>query len=210
MDILEQPIQSVQPVETPDGFLVDPETGEIVGLAAFDPFDPAAPAPSLDPEQFHVTDLRSAEWVLQKLQETDSEIARLDALCRARVEALQTKIAGQKKRRDWLLKRFAPELEQFAVKELEGKKGRTLKTGFGSLAFHKSRGRIEVKAESKDAALDWLQSRYPTAIKVSKSILVSELKGHEAQLPDSLFTVVKPVDEFKICTGFLNLRKSEE
>lgn len=53
-----------KPVEN-GGFLIDPDTGEVLGLAGID--------------QFKVTDAESAEWVLEKILQAESDTSPVNA-----------------------------------------------------------------------------------------------------------------------------------
>jgi hypothetical protein len=173
---------------TADGWVVDAETGEIMGRHDTH-------------EAFHVTDMSSAEWVLQRMQETDAQILAETAILQARIEAQQKRIDVQKRRRDWLDRRFGSELEVFAAQELDGQKSRTLETGFGKLSFRKGVQKIAVREGRMETAIAVCLNLFPNAVKVTESLLVSELKGHESELPGDLFEIIPAADKFTVTTG---------
>ena len=167
-----------------DGFVVDIETGEILGHAKAQ-------------GRFAVTDAASAEWVLERIQASDAEIAALDARAKAISENIAAMRKEHEKRRDWLLTRFTLELDLFAANELAGKKTRTFKTPFGTLSYRTTPGSIKVL--DMDVAVKWAEMYEPDAVKVVKSVLVSNV-GPANALPDC-FEVTEPADKFYIKTG---------
>ncbi len=177
---------STETITTAEGWIVDTETGEIIGRADVH-------------ELFRVTDMDSAEWVLARMQETDAQILAETAILQARIEAQQTRIDVQRRRRDWLERRFGPELEIFAAQELDGKKTRTLQTGFGKLSFRRGVEKIVVREGCIITAVTWAKMNCPAAIKTTETILVSELKGQK--LPDDAFEIIPAADKFTITTG---------
>lgn len=172
-----------------NGWLVDDETAEILGVAG-------------RPATFEVTDLSSAEWVLERVQECDALVTadtlRLDAI-KAQLEA---RIKDHKRRRAWLLRKWAGQLEEFARQNLLGKT-KTLKTAFGSLSFRKSPTRIL----PLDGALEWVKIHCPDAVKVEERILTTPLKGME--LPEKLFEMAGGDEGFWINTGLCNTPASQ-
>jgi hypothetical protein len=173
-------------ITTHDGYIVDPETGEVLGHTEAS-------------ERFAVTDIESAEWVLSKMQEAQADVlaqrCRLDAI----QSQMQAMIEDKARRCSYLEARFGHELEAFAARELEGGKSKTLKTPFGSLSFRTVPGSIRVV--NVELAVVWAETFEPKAVKVSKSVLVSGLKGMESGLPSAAFEVVPPNERFRIETG---------
>ena len=167
-----------------DGFIVDTETGEVLGHAEAH-------------ERFTVDDAHAAEWVLERVQSADAEIAACDARFKAISENIAAMRKEHEKRKGWLLARFALELEAFASLELEGKKTRTFKTPYGSLSFRTVPG--SVKVLDMEAAVKWAKMYEPDAVKVTESVLVSKV-GPTNALPDC-FEVSASSDKFYIKTG---------
>lgn len=167
-------------------WLVDPETGEITGR-----LDMA--------KDFHVTDMASAEWVLENLQEAEFETAKLQAMKDERIAAMNAMINTAQKRTDWLLWRFKDELEDFTRKQLEGRKEKHLKTPFGRLEFSNRERRKVVVIDIARAVL-WCTRNAKEAVKTVKTILVSELKDR-TDLPKNVFEIVEPKEKFEIKTG---------
>ena len=167
-----------------DGFIVDTETGEVLGHAQAH-------------ERFVVDSSNAAEWVLERIQAADADVAACDARLKAISENIAAMRKEHEKRKDWLLMRFAAELEAFAAAELDGKKTRTFKTPFGSLSFRTAPG--SVKVLDMEEAVKWAKMYEPEAVKVTETVLVSKVT-HPNSLPDC-FEVSGPADKFYIKTG---------
>lgn len=153
-------------------------------------------------DEFHVEDMASAEWVLERMAEVDGDILGLEARLAAITDQMGAMVRDRKNRREWLDRRFGAELEHFAAGELLGAKTRTLKTPYGSLSFRTSPGSIKVVNE--EGALEWAKAHCPEAVKVKESVLVTPLKGQEEMLPVAFFEVEGPKDRFYVKTGVDN------
>ncbi|MEN6537404.1 MAG: host-nuclease inhibitor Gam family protein [Bryobacteraceae bacterium] len=140
-----------------DDLWIDADTGEVVGLAT----------------PFQVNDEDSANWVLEKIMNAEADIAREQMKLRAIQERSQANVKRLDRRVEWLKARFGPELEEFASKQLEGKKSRTLNLLFGKLSFRKNAGGIRVADEMP--AIEWAKAKCPDAVKVKESFLISSL-----------------------------------
>jgi len=176
---------AVQPetVTTPDGWIVDADTGEIIRHSC---------------DAFAVTDRDSAEWVLEKMQEVDASIVADEIRLRVIAERIQSRIKHQEQRRNWLRNRFAGELEEYAQSALTGQKARTLILDNGKISFRKTPGSTTVIDMA--AAIVWAKSNAPDALKVTETVLVTPLKGRD-DLPEAIFTVTPPSEKCTIETG---------
>lgn len=180
-------------IVTKDGYLIDDETGEVVGHAD-------------SPEAFRVTDLASAEWVLEKMQTTDADIAALESRKRAIVANIDAQVKAHQSRRQWLDARFLNDLRQFAAVALSGVKAKTVVTPFGKMSFRKVASRVVVT--DTDAALAWAEREMPGAVKVSKSILVSAIpRGMD--LPAFAFGLTETEERFSVDTGIKAAREEQ-
>jgi len=142
-----------------EGYLVDPETGEVLGLAS-------TPTP-----EFEVTDVDSAEWVLAKIGEADAEILKLQLMLNGSIERMTKRIKAQQRRSDYLRARFEPGLTEVARKNLP-KSGKTWNALNGSVAFRATKDRVDVPKENTDQAIGWLKKKgLNEAIKTTESIL---------------------------------------
>lgn len=140
-----------------DGFIIDTESGEVLGLAT---------------QEFHVTDEASADWVLKKLTESEAEIIKLNLMLESVAERLASERKAAERKVEWLKARFGAELEQFAKENLPKGK-RTWKGTWGEVSFRTSPARLEVTDE--ETAIKWAERNCPSAVKVSKKFLKSEL-----------------------------------
>ena len=150
-----------------DGYIINNETGEVVDLIS--------PA-----QEFHVTDASSADWVLQKLCDAESEIARRRLIIASVIERQETEIRAQERRIEYLKFRFGQELEAFAKENLPANK-KTWKGTYGEVSFRLTSPRLDVVNEGD--AIRWAQANAPDAVKVETSLLKSKLPAELLDLP---------------------------
>lgn len=160
-------------------FLVEVGTGEVLAVE--------------QPEGFAVRDRASAEWVLERIFDAEADDAALEERKRILVRNIERMQEAQRRRAAWLRRRFEPELREWARAELEGKRGRTIRTPFGTLSFRKGRRRVVV--EDEDGAVAWARRHRPEAVRVEERLLVSRLA--EGDSPDGC-RIVPPEDAFEI------------
>lgn len=171
-----------------NGFLIDSETGEVVGLAGVK-------------EDFTVTDAASADWVLERLMDSETQVARLNIKLKALTENIQTQIKAEERKQKFLKFKFGPALEHFARVALEGKKTKTLPLTFGKLSLRTVKGGLRVADAEK--ALEWALNKADHAVKVVESFQISLLTANEKQkIIDTMTAGVVEVDEE---TGEANL-----
>lgn len=145
-----------------EGYLIDPETGEVLGMA------------SLPKPEFRVEDAESADWVLKKICDAESEAARIKMVLASVQERLETEIKAQLRRVEYLKYRFGPDLEHFAKENLpKGKK--TWKGVWGEVSFRSTKSRLDIVDEEK--AIAWAKSdaALEVAVKVTEKLNKSEL-----------------------------------
>lgn len=171
-----------------NGLAVDPETGEVLGL-------------EIEHEQrlpFHIHDLSSAEWFLEKLQEEELDLAALEARVAILLENTKRLRAQKQKRVDWLRMRFVPELREWARAELAGKKQRSIATVFGRISFRKVPAKLKVVDEQE--ALRWAKEFVPKAVKTTEHFLVSEVPSSLVVVPDGC-ELLPESESFRVDTG---------
>lgn len=119
-----------------DGFIIDADTGEVVGL---------------EKGEFHVTDEASADWVLEKMMDAQANAARVQIKRKALLENLDEQERHYKRTYDFLNYRFGRELAEFARRRLEETKAKTkvVKLSFGRLSFRTVRGGLRVADPEK-------------------------------------------------------------
>ena len=145
-----------------DGYLVNSATGEVVGLVD---------------DTFHVDDEKSAEWVLEKMQQEDAQVAGLTARLNAIKENIETLRNRHANRRTYLETKFGAELAEFAKTQLDGKI-KSWTCPFGTVAFRSTPERLAVADEDK--ALEWAKVHEPQAVKTTEKFLISRL-GKDTQ-----------------------------
>ncbi len=150
-----------------NGFLIDAETGEVVGLAGVK-------------EDFTVTDEKSADWVLERLMDSETQVARLNIKIKALTENIQNQIKAEERKQNFLKFKFGPALEHFARVALEGKKTKSLSLTFGKLSLRTVKGGLRVADAEK--ALEWANKEgFDDAIKTVESFQISALTPEEKQ-----------------------------
>ena len=150
---------------TEDGYYVT-EDGEIVGIK-----------PAFVEREF---DGDYASWVLEKINELDSDIAGLNARQASILENIATQKRHAEQRKNYLLFKYSQSLTEFAKENLpKGKK--TWTCDYGSVKFTSKPARLKVSDESK--AIAQARELEPEAVKVSESFLISKLsKGTQDML----------------------------
>lgn len=145
-----------------DGYKIDPATGEVVEITAL-------PKPD-----FRVTDAESADWVLKKICDAESEIARLDMVLASVRERLEADRKAQARRVEYLKAKFGADLEEFAKENLPKGK-RTWHGTWGEVAFRSTKPRLDIEDDAK--ALAWAKASPLTesAVKVTEKLNKSEL-----------------------------------
>ena len=170
-----------------DGFIIDIETGEIIGLAR---------------PEFHVIDADSADWVLEKILDAKANIAREDMKLKSIAENIESRKADQQRRIAYLEWKFGPELEQFAKEAVANQKTKTWKGVFGQLKFRTVKGGVRVS--DPELAFETAKSQqWVEAIKTVESFQISKLpdalKSEAASLPG--FEVKPDSEVFDIKVG---------
>ena len=169
-----------------DGYVIDSETGEAIGVV-----EPYA--------RFEVTNDSSANWVMEKFMDCDTLEGALTARKAALLKNMDSQIAAVQQRKAYLKHRFEGDLRDFLRIKMKSMKSKFWQGDFGRLSVRKTPGSIEVL--DRVGALEWAKANVPSAVKVAESVLVSELKGKEDDLPASVFAVHEPGESFKVESG---------
>jgi len=143
---------------TVDGFVVDLDTGEVLGFAII----------PLGKEEFDVTDVESAEWVLRKMLEAKAAIEAVHQtadviLARNILAAAEGLTKPHANKLKWLTERFGSQIKDVAKANLPAK-GKTWRSLYGHVAFRLVKAQLEVVAESR--AAKWLAANAPKSIRV--------------------------------------------
>lgn len=171
-----------QETEIRDGFIIDINTGEILGMK----------------EEFVPDTAEKVNWVLEKLLDCKAEKARNDVKRKAILDQLAALDKEIDRKSDFMLWKFGPALEEFAKKELEGQKAKSIKMVYGTLAFRSTGGTNKVV--DPIAAVEWAKKHAPQSVKVTESFLVSKLSPEETQkaLADMVLEPTEKVEKFEV------------
>jgi hypothetical protein len=152
-----EPAPEHRPTEVIDGYLVDSETGEVLGLAD-------------GPERVDTPE--KADAILARILRAEAQVVALDAeetALRRNIEKLRR---VQWRRADWLRRRYGPELEALARKQLEGKRAKTLTLAHGSISLRTAPGSRKIL--NMAAAVAWMLENAPERLQVRHAVKASE------------------------------------
>jgi len=144
-----------------NGWVIDPNTGEVVGAYGW------LETGAVESEQ----DL----WILQKkMLDVDSliigeraQLKRIQEMCEKRIKALES-------RRSWMELKYGVTATEVA-RELLPRNKKTYTSPYGEITFRSSKAKI--KFTNQEAAVAWDKCYQPDAIKVAESVLVSKLSA---------------------------------
>ncbi len=162
---------------TVDGVRYDAETGEVLE----------------SPGGFAVDSQEKAEWVMERIFNTDCDIRALKARRTAYLQNIDGMISKAENRRKGLLFRFAAELEHFAKSALEGAKTKKWSSPFGWIQFRAKKAAIKVA--DPDKALGWAKKSAPEAVQVTEKFMAS-------QVSDDLKALLMADDELREKAGY--------
>ena len=127
---------------------------------------------------FRVDSVDKATWLLERLSEQDASLAALDARKKAILDNLSVMESRTKSKRNALLFKFQPELEQVARENLEkGKKSWLCE--FGSVQFRTQPARLKVADPT--VALEWAKLNAPETIKLTEEFQISKLTAEDRE-----------------------------
>ena len=190
-----------------NGYLVDDQTGEVMGVAELDAIAPDEEGGAVVTQApFEINGKAAAEWVLKLMQQAEVEILTIETRKQAQLDAtmanFEKQIAPLRAELSFLNLRFGTELEGWAKRDLEGQKRRSIATDWGVVGLRKNPSSIKVS--DPEGALAWVTEHVPTAVKIvpeTRTVSITNLKGMEDMLPETCFDVTLPYDKFYILTG---------
>lgn len=146
---------------TPDGWLYDERTGEVLGLA--DDVDDEGRSLGLRgvDGRFEVDSEEAANWTLMVRTQIESDLLALEARRKAVNAQIDALIAERRRRLSWWEYRFQPSLVEFARTLLKGK-GRTAQFIWGKVAFRKTKGSTAIL--DPDTALEYVETFAPSLV----------------------------------------------
>jgi len=142
-----------------NGWVIDPNTGEVIGVYGW--------------LEKGVVESEQDLWILQKkMLDVDSliigeraQLKRIQEMCEKRIKALES-------RRSWMELKYGVTATEVA-RELLPRNKKTYTSPYGEITFRSSRAKI--KFTNQEAAVAWAKCYQPDAIKIAESVLVSKL-----------------------------------
>lgn len=181
-----------------DGYLIDTETGEVVGLAG--------PAGGVEHDRHQwsnalgmevLTDA-AAEAILDRRQALDATLAGMKARRAAILANLDAMEKATQNRLDWLQVAHGAELESWCRHRIAGGKARSVRTPFGTVGLRKLPARLEVI--DPDEALLWAEANDPERVIVTRRLHTAGLIKRD-DLPETAFRIVEPSERCYVKTG---------
>jgi len=181
---------TVEPI-VENGYLVDPTTGEVLGLAEM-------PKP-----EFAVTDEESFNWVMKKILNAEADIQAVktnsEVIAARAIVANADAIEKQaRKKLEWLHTRFTAEIGEYA-KQFVTDKCKTFKSVLGSVSFRKVPSKYVVKEYADPIAI--AETVCPAAVKVEKKFLISQATPEFLKEFPAVFELVPESETVTIKTG---------
>ena len=183
-------------IVTADGYAVDDNTGEVLGMT--DEHGILIIETKDEKPLFIIDTMHKADWVLEKILNSECNENALALKLAAITDNIKAQIKDEQRRQEYLHARFDNDLKFFARVELSGSKAKSLKTTYATLAFRATP--VRIKIVSMEAALTWAEQNAEDAIKTTKEVPVSYLKGRE-DLPVLAFETIPAGENFSIKTG---------
>lgn len=142
-----------------DGWLIDPDTGEVVGAYGW------MDKPEVEDEQ----DL----WLVQKqLLKIDSMIIGEKAQMRHIVEMCEKRIKSLERRKEWIEHKYGP--SAFALAKTLLPKGRkTYTSPYGEIAYRSTKDRLVIDDQTQ--AVQWAKLAAPESVKKVEAVMVSRI-----------------------------------
>jgi len=188
-EISAEPETGVEIVEH-DGYLIDADTGEVIGLA------------ELTGEDFVIRTREDAERILRRLQHCDFGKASCESRKAVVIANIDAEIASYDRKRAYLIAAFGEPLKMYAENALMHTKGRTLRTDYGKLSFRTSPGG-KISPRDTTAAIEWARGHCPDAVETKEvvKLRLTPLKAISHELPADIFDISEPSTSFSIETG---------
>lgn len=163
-----------------DGWVIDAETGEILGRSDLS-------------DRFEVNSDDAADWALELRSRLEADLLAVDARLRAVQEMLGAIKRERMRRLSWWEWRFRPSLEAYARTKLT-KKVRTAMFTWGKVAFRTTAGSHEIL--DMERAVAWVRMWAPKRVKVVETVGIKDVMaaaeiaekatGEKAELPNWL------------------------
>ncbi len=123
---------------------------------------------------------KEANRILERMAEQSEAIARIDEQEADQVERIRARAKelreAHTRRREWLDCRYTALLEEFAKRETDGKKERSVKLLSGTVGFRRNPSSLNIT--DADALLVWATDNLPDAIKVVETVGKTPVKSY--------------------------------
>jgi Bacteriophage Mu Gam like protein len=146
------------------------------------------------PEQFHVHDDDSANWVVRRIVECRAYAKRCAEWC----DREQTRA---KREEDFFMFRFGPQLLEFARQKIAAAGGRRKSVALpaGTIGFRSEP--LKLVVDDEQAVIAWAKQHYPSLISIIEKLSKSALNEHlesTGELPDAGAHVEPPREKFYV------------
>lgn len=170
--------QSIQQVEVSGDWLVDAETGEIIGMS-----------PDSNRYISRVETVHDLEKYMANLMDMEADLAARKLALAAIVENANKLINSMQSRIDWYKMKHNDEVRVVTEGNLP-RGSKTYRCVYGTVSFRKKNPRIAIKDDEQ--AIEWAEANVPEAVAVTKKLLVSKL---------SLDTIPEDAEFFEVIPG---------
>lgn len=178
--------QSLQQVEQCGDWLVDIETGEIIGMVE-------------DSSKYirRVETIHDLERYMSNLMEMESDLAARKLALNAIVENANKLISQLSARVEWYKLKHHDEIRMVAEGNLP-RGSKTYRCVYGTVSFRKKNPRIVVKDDEK--AIAWAEANVPEAVVTTKKVLVSKVSIENLPEDTDAFEVIPAEESMAIKT----------
>ena len=177
---------SLQQVEVCGDWMVDVETGEIVGMA-----------PDSNKYIKRVETIHDLERYMSNLMEMETDLAARKLALAAIIENANKLIGQLSARVDWYKLKHHDEIRCVAEGNLQ-RGSKTYRCVYGTVSFRKKNPRIVVKDDEK--AVAWAEEHVPGAVVTTKKVLVSKVDIESLPADSDAFEVIPAEESMAIKT----------
>jgi hypothetical protein len=186
MQTLEQEAGTIEiPVETPaqaetfieDGYIIDAETGEVLGMVDAIPFSDDAT---------YTEKKNLVQWALKRRADAvalgKAKKLHMETLIAGIRERFETQVAEQDRKVAWIDQCYEPLMKEVCRTEIEGTTKKSVKLDWGTLKFVASKGKVEVD-DPAGAALELFDEgmQYALRVTLDASALYAAAEGGDIE-----------------------------
>ena len=172
-----------------DGYIVNEETGEIIGCATLE-------------HNWVPKTKKDMEFILENMSTLDAQKTANDLRIKAIQESLEAqnrKLEAQRKFWEW---KFGNDLINYAKEQLANSKSRTYQFDYGKVSFRTSKGTNKIT--DMDKAVAWAKKHFPDIVIVEERVNVTDiLEKTEHVIEDNIDFIdsTGPQEKITISTG---------